>query len=1041
MAANIPKFTSFRPKLQAPAEASKKPDQTEKPRESNISKSSRVKSRDKKSDAKSKRDDGASVASKEQPSKLKDEKRSLTRDAEPSKLFFSDRRGDPDIVKYGSINRYDVPTYRSYGYGCILGLPSDRKIDRNRSTDKEIVVTPARRRRQERLLASRHTEKDGKRSLRFLKTAKETQDVDADFIPISTSGKRKREEDDGNVPEDDYRGFQEEGSATKPPGSDAEYDSDTLVSTVDAEITGRNSELVRRTHEHPENVEAWLELARHQEAMMRLDRPSTALSVSDKQHLADIRISTYEQALKKVSKHEDSIVELYAALMSEARRAWNVSKQITKWAEILERYPHNEGLWVQYLNFVQSSFTDFKYESCRATFFRCLHTIRVGYPQVSVELLLYILVRLTSMIYQAGYQELAIAVWQALLEFHLLKTEPLDNADVSRSFEEFWESEEPRIGEVNAKGWRAFNADNDPSPPTGAKPLHAQEPSDSLFEDFYKRELDSAIKLRYPGRTMDEVGEDDAFHIVLYSDVEDFLRILPQDTPNSLLLSAFLRFCQLPTLLRTLPSSSKWLDDPFLLSESRKPSPQEESTSFSKSLAKYSSCPFGSFEMSIELLVDRGLPETIDNIDAAFVRRVLKLLVVDDNSEDAIGEYLLAFEAKYFPTEAFKTAKKLLKARPSSLRLYNAYGLVESRCGNSAKADQVFSAALSMQMGVSPHSTPGMLDLLSNWTWEALRRGDPNEALWRLVSPTGQVQKTHTAQPGPDQGALLRARSALSDTKERALLANIHTTAVEAASLLALLIYLSSGQDPDAALVVHHTLSTWFAQRNLSQSPAAELHAQSTAQLLTYHATHAPIVKPALLRKNLEPLIASFPNNTTLLSLYAANESRFSIDDRVRSIMHQNTLSSPQDRTIVGWTFAIHYEALKGEIAGSTSHSIRALYKKAEDDVGAHSTALWKLHILFELEEASKERAIRPTKKPRRDGKKRKEESRVEEAYRRVKETFFKGMTQLPWCKEYMMMAFTHLGEEFFSGEELRKVYNVMVEKELRLYAELGDGV
>jgi hypothetical protein len=156
--------------------------------------------------------------------------------------------------------------------------------------------------------------------------------------------------------------------------------------------------------------------------------------------------------------------------------------------------------------------------------------------------------------------------------------------------------------------------------------------------------------------------------------------------------------------------------------------------------------------------------------------------------------------------------------------------------------------------------------------------------------------------------------------------------------------------------------------------------------------------------------------------------------------MHQNTLSVPQDRTIVGWTFAIHYETLKGEIAGSTSHSIRALYKKAEDDVGAYCPALWKWHILFELEEASKEQAKRPTKKPRQDGKKRKGESRVEEAYRRVKETFFKGMTQLPWCKEYMMMAFTHLGEEFLSGEELRKVYNVMVEKELRLYAELEDG-
>jgi hypothetical protein len=536
---------------------------------------------------------------------------------------------------------------------------------------------------------------------------------------------------------------------------------------------------------------------------------------------------------------------------------------------------------------------------------------------------------------------------------------------------------------------------------------------------------------------MDEVGEEDAFHTVLYSDIDDFLRILPRHMSPTLLLSAFLRFCNLPTLLDPASRSKYWLDDQFLLSNSRKPLERDESTHFSQSLAKYSNCPFDSFEMSVELLIDRGLPEQINNVDTAFVRRVMKLLVADDSSDDAIGEYLLAFEYKYFPAEAFKTAKKLLKAHPSSLRLYNVYGVVESRCGNSAKADQVFSAALSMQQAMSAHPTPGTLDLLTNWTWEALRRGDSNEALWRLVSPTGQVQKTRETQQAPDQGALLRARSAFTNTSDRALLGSDHTTAVKATSLLALLTYLSCGEDPDAALLVHHTLSVWFAQRNMSRSPAAELHAQTTVQLLTYHATHAAIVKPALLRTNLEPLLRNFPNNTILLSLYAANEARFSIDDRVRAIMHQTTLASSKDRTIVGWAFAIHYEVLKGEIAGSTSHSVRALYQKAEDYIGAHCPALWKRHVLFELDEASKEKAKRPTKRPRRDGKKRRGESRVEEAYRRVKETFFKGMTQLPWCKDYMMMAFTHLGEEFLSEEELEKVYNVMVEKELRLYIEL----
>jgi hypothetical protein len=63
----------------------------------------------------------------------------------------------------------------------------------------------------------------------------------------------------------------------------------------------------------------------------------------------------------------------------------------------------------------------------------------------------------------------------------------------------------------------------------------------------------------------------------------------------------------------------------------------------------------------------------------------------------------------------------------------------------------------------------------------------------------------------------------------------------------------------------------------------------------------------------------------------------------------------------------------------------------------------------------------------------------MEEADKRVKDTFFRGLTHLPWCKKYMMMAFTHLGEEFLGPEDLRKVYNVMVEKELRLYVDVEE--
>ena len=168
-----------------------------------------------------------------------------------------------------------------------------------------------------------------------------------------------------------------------------------------------------------------------------------------------------------------------------------------------------------------------------------------------------------------------------------------------------------------------------------------------------------------------------------------------------------------------------------------------------------------------------------------------------------------------------------------------------------------------------------------------------------------------------------------------------------------------------------------------------------------------------------------------LLSAYAANETRFRIDDRVRAIMRDTVLKDErgQSPTIVGWSFAIFAEMMRGEIAGSTAHSIRATFENAvESDSVKHSPGLWTSYVLFELSQPvqasdAQLRKIVPI-------------SGVE----RAKQVFFRGLTHLPWCKKYMMLAFSHL-MEVLSFEELRRVYNVMIEKELRVHVDLEDAL
>ncbi|KAG9192494.1 hypothetical protein G6011_11228 [Alternaria panax] len=1016
MSSNVPKFASFRPKPKAAPEPPKEPRQHEK-------------------GGKSSKERASSRRTSPSP-----DRRTREQGSNKDRPYFSDRRGDPDVLRYGTMNRYDIPPYRRFGHGFILGLSVNQKIDRAESTDRKIVVTPATRRRQERLLTDKRANKSSGRALRLLKIGEDDTGLDQDFVLLSSRAKRTRnnseDDDDEAETEADYRRI-DGPKSSEPVDPDTQYESDTEVA-IDTEVTRKNAELARQIKEHPEDVEGWLALIKHQEAMLKLERPSAELTASDKAHLADIRTSTYEEALKKIGSDKNSQLKLYQGLLMEAERAWDGAKLASKWKDVLAKHPHSADLWMMYLDFVQSRFTSFKYEECRATFFKCVESLRANKTDILPEQSLHILLRLTAMAHDAGYQELGLAVWQALLEYYLLRTET--GADM-QAFEDFWESEVPRIGETGAKGWRHSSTDD--TPPPGSSSLREREASDAIFEDFRKREVEATSVLRYPGRTSDDVAEDDAFHTIFFSDIEPYLTIVMPETPATLIIEAFLCFCGLPPLAHRTPLQRTWWSDPFLQRHWHSASADaENATDFTKAIKRFSHCSAKSFQMTTELLFQESFPLDGIRLDADFIRHLLKLLCSDPSSEDIIGEYLLAFESKHFPSEAFKTAKRLLKARPSSLRLYNAYGLVESRLGNSTKADQVFSTALSMAKGNDVLSTPWSLELFNNWVWEALRRGDHSEALWRLVSPSGSLPSAEFRNSCPYAEP---ARLTFSRITEHALLTHDYPTAIISTALTTLLYYLEDGLD--SALDPYTHLSSWFTSHRLDASPFEELRAQSLAQFLTYHATHAPIVKPSLIRSHLDHLIDVFPANTILLSLYAANETRFSIDDRVRRVLEQSYLQ-PDERSIAGWAFAIHYEVLKGDRAGSTSHSVRALYKRATDAAaGRRCPALWRAYVEFELlclrtehvrqqQRQQQRQQSHLNKTLRKEGKKSKWEKKTEEAEQRVKETFYAGLRNLPWCKEFVMFAFEG-AKDVFGEEEKVRLYRVMQEKELRLYVEL----
>lgn len=255
---------------------------------------------------------------------------------------------------------------------------------------------------------------------------------------------------------------------------------------------------------------------------------------------------------------------------------------------------------------------------------------------------------------------------------------------------------------------------------------------------------------------------------------------------------------------------------------------------------------------------------------------------------------------------------------------------------------------------------------------------------------------------------------------------------------LAALFYITKSSDIYSALEVYRNaddhLKAMLQMPKRSVSFFREILHQAKAKLLHHHIKSTRKYKPATVSDELERSIKLFPQNTIFFSLFTQIEAaRFlRVDDRVRALTRDMLSTQPQGNSaadsIIPHFFSVFSELQRGaaasgaepSTAGKTSmttaaaHSVRAAFEHAFDTrAGRSSAALWKLYVLFEISQGRADLA---------------------------RKAFYRGIRACPWAKALVMVAFTHLREAGVMGfEELRKVYNVLVEKELRVHVDLED--
>ncbi|KAL8803048.1 MAG: hypothetical protein Q9182_003418 [Xanthomendoza sp. 2 TL-2023] len=1000
--------------------------------------------------------------------------------------FTIDLRGDARNLDYKS--NHGAPHFRPE-YDRALGTKSSFRsaVHRNGPMDRE------------KALLSKHIRADLKRS-KILRIKPDSNsgplnDGKADFIPLRPSEGRQRKRQDHFINQSSYGG--REARVQNDSGNDTdsssaadrgfEYntdeseseDIDARMSALDEALRQRKVALSSHTKLDPTDWHAWVALVELQDELdgfheTTCQRSHTSAEIRSN---AEVCLSIYSKALQSVVIPEGR-EKLYLGMMSKANVVWEKRKMWSEWQSIIKEHPLSLRLWKRYLDFHLVAFSESTLDETKSRYIDCLGILRVvrgredlGHIKQSKAygIQILVLLRLTLLLREGGYTEVAIAIWQALMEFefnmpprflHARETSGTSSSgeDVVSAFEHFWDSEAPKIGERNAKGWLKYNQ-NELEKWT---PLEAEEaPSQDNTHDsksWLTAERKAGRSSNTPSRATDE-PLDDPYRIVLFSDVSYALIKSPAPFDNCALVGAFLSFCHLPPWSSSFRNGNEsWYSDQFVRNEflydtlsaltmmgvnNSVVGIEDQcvidnatihsnnailSNAFELRMSEYERSSDTFFSTCTQWFSAFGpWTDTSKAVPNDVVLRTLNVLVAQDVGGDELAEYLLAFELHVSPTTARKSAKNLLKKRSSSLRLYNAYALIEHRLGNPEAANKVWDTAIQMSAKLDESARRDAILLWRSRVWQYLSSGQTSEAM-QYISRYGSrnvMQGTLDAKDQLSDGATatvrLRLQNAFSAGRDHMLSLGQFTYAVLYSELLILSEYLTQNSSIPAAQTSFRSNLTLLDPTRPSTQSAHASYRQSFARLLCIHATYNRSLPPSTIRSFLAESIAAFPHNTIFLSLYAWNESRFRIDDRVRGIMQDVVFSrkrQPQEdddeRTdhVTSHFFAVATDLRRGLVQGSNQSAVRGTFERAlASEAAAHSAGLWKLYFLYEQFRGD---------------------------FQRARAVFYRAITACPWVKELCLLAFEYLAGGM-SEAELRGIYDVMVEKELRIHVDMYD--
>ncbi|KAH7550660.1 hypothetical protein JRO89_XS13G0240400 [Xanthoceras sorbifolium] len=366
-----------------------------------------------------------------------------------SKDYFFDSHGDRDNLVYGKLYRMDVPRYKLHDPAKLSRFYSEglyRVSRRSSVLDREgdIDQMDGKLKSGGRYWCTKYAVLERHKNLKrvhLVAPRKSGNSVDDDFIPLS----------DVEMSGEGFDGI-------------SVGDGSVVEESWEDEVLRKTREFNKLTREHPHDEKAWLAFVEFQDSVA-----SKQSNKGARTQILEKKISILEKAVELNPDNE----ELLLSLMKAYQRRDSTEVLIVRWEKVLMQHSGSYKLWRQFLRVVQGEFSRFKVSDMRKMYahaiqalsaacgkqFRQVHQIVKPHSAdpaiVELELcLVEVFLSLCRLEWQAGYQELATALFQAELEFSLFcPSLLLTEQSKQRLFEHFWNSDGARVGEEGALGW------------------------------------------------------------------------------------------------------------------------------------------------------------------------------------------------------------------------------------------------------------------------------------------------------------------------------------------------------------------------------------------------------------------------------------------------------------------------------------------------------------------------------------------------------------------------------------------------------------